>query len=526
MARSLFPYDAPREGQARFLRDAREWLGRQGILLAQAPTGLGKTAVALAASLEVAREEGKRVIFTTARRSQHRIAVETVGLIGRHGKAIPAVDLVAQEAMCPDHGTHPREGGVVRPFSRTLLRSPLHAQDAVRLARRFGVCPYRAALRAAKHAELIVCDYNHFFDPAADGVIRSLGIRCRDLICIVDEAHNLPSRARGALSHGFAAQALARLARVTRKRRDVSGLAAVSRLLATEAHFVGGDSRIPVDFLDRLLERCPPFSRSRDPRGALLRRLDRLAPQYREDRIRVREARAFLEGWEREDHLRLLSRGGGGSLLLMALDPQPATREVFRRFHAALLMSGTLHPGEMYVNLLGLEARRTKVREYRSDFPSRNRLLLATRGLSLSYRKRPGAFRPCAREIARLCHEIPGNVAAFFPSYEVGRRIGEALRAFPLAKRLVWERRGQTKAAKESLIRVLRARQRAGGCLLMAVQAGSLSEGIDYPGNLLQGVIVAGLAMSPPDLRVEALRAFYASRFGRRRGYEYAYLYP
>ncbi len=121
---------------------------------------------------------------------------------------------------------------------------------------------------------------------------------------------------------------------------------------------------------------------------------------------------------------------------------------------------------------------------------------------------------------------IPGNVAAFFPSYAVGRQIGDALRSFPLKKRLLWEHRGQSKAVKEDLLEMLRAGRETDGYLLMAVQGGSLSEGIDYPGNLLKGVIVAGLSMNPPDLRVEALRSFYATRFGRRRGYEYAYLYP
>jgi DNA excision repair protein ERCC-2 len=522
---TLFPYDAPRKGQARFLRDARDWLGEEGILLAQAPTGLGKTAVALAASLEVAREEGKKVVFTTARRSQHRIAVETVRLIGRDRNPVPTVDLVAQEAMCPDHGEHSREEGAVRPFARALLRTPLHAQDAVRLALRFRVCPYRAALRAVRRASLIVCDYNHLFDPHSGGVLRSADIRRADIICVVDEAHNLPSRAREALSHELTAEGLARLAK--RGKRGDPTLAVVSRLLATEARFVGGDSRVPVEFLDRLLKRSSLLSRSRFPRIGLIRQLDRLVPSLpRADRRLALEAKVFLQTWEQAHHLRLLSRRSGGSLLLAALDPQPATREVFRRLHAALLMSGTLHPGEMYVNLLGLDPGRTRIREYPPDFPPGNRLLLATRGLSLSYRTRPGSFVPCAREIARICRVIPGNVAAFFPSYEVGRQIGEALRSFPLEKRLLWEHRGQTKAVKEDLLEMLRAARETDGYLLMAVQGGSLSEGIDYPGNLLKGVIVAGLSVNPPDLRAEALRSFYASRFGRRHGYEYAYLYP
>ncbi|MFQ5908341.1 MAG: ATP-dependent DNA helicase [Thermoplasmata archaeon] len=527
MPRNLFPYDAPRAGQAEFLRDARECLGEGGILLAQAPTGLGKTAVAIAASLEVARAQGKKVFFTTARRSQHRIAIETVRLIRRAGTSIPTVDLIAREAMCPDHKESHAGDGVIRPFARTLLHDPLHAQEAIRLAARFRVCPYGATLHAAKRADLLVCDYNHLFDPVSRGVLRSVGVRLSDLVCVVDEAHNLPSRARSSLSSRITAPGLARLVGRPSSRRRKACLVAVSRLLAAEARFVGGDSRVPTEFLDRLLDQIPQLSRRGWPRARLTRHLERLAPSLgREETFVAEDAISLLRAWEEPDHLRLLSPREGGSLHLSALDPEPATGDVFRRVHAALLMSGTLHPGEMYVDLLGIDPVRARTGVYLPAFPAENRLLLATPGLSLAYRKRPAAYTPCAREIARLCEEIPGNVAAFFPSYEVARQVGEALKAFPHRKRTLWERRGQPKAVKEGLLQMLQAGQGGYGSLLMAVQGGSLSEGMDYPGNLLSGVIVAGLALSPPDLRIEALRSFYARRFGRQRGYAYAYLYP
>ncbi|MEE9593583.1 MAG: ATP-dependent DNA helicase [Thermoplasmata archaeon] len=502
-------------------------MGEGGILLAQAPTGLGKTAVALAASLEVAQAQGKKVFFTTARRSQHRIAIETVRLIGRAGTSVPTVDLIAREAMCPDHEESHAGDGAIPPFARTLLHDPLHAQEVIQLAARFRVCPYRTSLHAAKRADLIVCDYNHVFDPASQGVLRSAGVRLSDLVCVVDEAHNLPSRARSSLSSRITAHGLARLASRSRPRRSAACLAAVSRLLAAEARFVGGDSRVPGAFLDRLLHRIPQLSHWRRPRTRLGRHLERLMPSLgREETFVAEAATSLLRAWEEPDHLRLLSPREGGSLQLSALDPEPATRGVFRRVHAALLMSGTLHPGEMYVDLLGLDPGRARTRAYLPAFPAENRLLLATPGLSLAYRKRPETYTPCAREIARVCDAIPGNVAAFFPSYEVARQIGDVLMAFPLRKRMLWERRGQPKAVKEGLLQMLQAGRGGHGSLLMAVQGGSLSEGMDYPGNLLSGVIVAGLALSPPDLRVEALRSFYARRFGRQRGYAYAYLYP
>ncbi|HWM53423.1 MAG TPA: DEAD/DEAH box helicase family protein, partial [Thermoplasmata archaeon] len=65
-----WPFDRVREGQADFLADARLAISDGRHLLAHAPTGIGKTAVALVASLEYALRANKLVLFLTSRQSQ------------------------------------------------------------------------------------------------------------------------------------------------------------------------------------------------------------------------------------------------------------------------------------------------------------------------------------------------------------------------------------------------------------------------------------------------------------------------
>src|SRR5213079_2151121 len=48
----------------------------------------------------------------------------------------------------------------------------------------------------------------------------------------------------------------------------------------------------------------------------------------------------------------------------------------------------------------------------------------------------------------------------------------------------------------------------------------------DYQDNLLAAVIVAGLPLSPPSVAGEALREYYARKFGFARRYDYAVVYP
>ena len=60
----------------------------------------------------------------------------------------------------------------------------------------------------------------------------------------------------------------------------------------------------------------------------------------------------------------------------------------------------------------------------------------------------------------------------------------------------------------------------------MGVQGGSLSEGVDYIGNLLSAVVVIGLPLAPPSKEVDALVAYFDRKFGRGRGEAYGYVNP
>jgi DNA excision repair protein ERCC-2 len=64
------------------------------------------------------------------------------------------------------------------------------------------------------------------------------------------------------------------------------------------------------------------------------------------------------------------------------------------------------------------------------------------------------------------------------------------------------------------------------GGLIVGVLGGGLSEGVDYRDNLLRAVCIVGLPLSPPTLEIEALKAYYAAKFGGEKGHEYAVVYP
>ena len=213
-----FPFLAqkePRPGQIEMIQESREALRNNGHHLAAAPTGIGKTAAALAAAIEIARssEHPAPILFLTGRQSQHTIVVNTVRSINERlpegERPVRVADIIGRNDMCKDvdilsgkcfceHGTSDdsKQSGreEVRNF---ILQFPRHVDEIIDKSRAWGVCPWAICRSAVKDSDVLVCDYNHVFAEAVRE--KSLGAMSIDLakcILIVDEAHNLPDRIR------------------------------------------------------------------------------------------------------------------------------------------------------------------------------------------------------------------------------------------------------------------------------------------------------------------------------------------
>ena len=97
----FFPHDVIRSGQDELIKDIQTAFKEKKILLAHAPTGLGKTAGALSVAVEQALEHKKTIFFLTNRHTQHRIAVETLKKMKQKtGEPLLCIDLIGKKWMC------------------------------------------------------------------------------------------------------------------------------------------------------------------------------------------------------------------------------------------------------------------------------------------------------------------------------------------------------------------------------------------------------------------------------------------
>ena len=220
-------HPTPREGQLEMIQGCIDTLVEGGAHLASAPTGVGKTAAALAAAIEYAKscEERKTIMFLTPRQSQHKIVVDTVRKINERKNAdkLSLVDMIGQSGMCvepfADTGgalfsmlcSKHRKSRQCRPwltntptFEQRILSDPLHVHELVQLSKihrengeKRQTCPWKAARNAARKADIVVCDYNHLFiEEVRNASLKAMELSLDDIIVIVDEAHNLPDRVR------------------------------------------------------------------------------------------------------------------------------------------------------------------------------------------------------------------------------------------------------------------------------------------------------------------------------------------
>lgn len=549
----FFPFERLREGQRQFLNDAHVAVRDGKHLLAYAPTGLGKTAVALSTALEAASSQNRLVLFLTSRQSQHRIAVETLRRIKTKFPNLLAVDVISKRAMCLQSRA-PRSSSAFQEFCNYMVRSRrcrfynqgcesvapalggkvLHAQELRSTCASFDICPHATAMEAGKRSNVIVCDYNYVFSSLQDRILARLERPLSEIILIVDEAHNLPDRIRGQVNSDLTPSRLNRVAKEVREMSEELSAALMVLSSAfdeivppTETGRKVGANELE-DWVSKTLgSRFSGLKSLSSLKAALLEAGRKLTDQGRDstafDLVR------FIETWSggEQEVTRLAVADSEPRLFLRLLDPALLSRDIFGQVHSSILMSGTLHPPEMYADLLGIDKDRHMIGVYASPFPRENRPVYLNSGLTTLYEKRSERlYQSIAAELTSALRAIPGNVAVFFPSYELLGQVLERLKMMPIKKRLLVERSDWDKARRDQALERLRDLKPKGGVALLGVLGGSFSEGVDFRDNLLSGVVIVGLPVAPPSLQLESLKEFYESRYGPQKARNYAYLFP
>jgi len=390
--------------------------------------------------------------------------------------------------------------------------------ELIPLAREHQACPYEWLMKLACSSDVIIADYHHMMVPfIRDIFLAKTRKKLEESIIIIDEAHNLASRVRGSLSRGVNTMTFRRMEKEMRflgldagpieeefSAWGASLLAERREATVSAGDFDGFIGRFGItleEAVDRLEEAGVAFVEKTNRKSACLR-LSRFFSWWGEGEA---ECVRILQG-----------RNGFFHLSKKLLDPSSSTK-MLNECAASVLMSGSLLPMEMHRDVLGLDKERTVMKGYPSPFDAGSIVNIISENLTTRYAKRDAEnYAAIAMKLDAIIKATPGGTAIFFPSYTVMKGILPVV----LSKNLIVQEPGMK---PEEIRKMLRDFRREGG-VLVGVQGGSLSEGVDYCDGEIKTVVIVGVALEEMGLETRALIDHYDKKFGR--GWDYGYLYP
>jgi DNA excision repair protein ERCC-2 len=552
LAEVRFPYPEFRRGQ-RELAEAVEEAVRGGMLLVvSAPTGFGKTAAVIYGLLRAGAERVLYVVRTVNEidpvvRELRRFGASFTFLFSARrmcpllsepgGWAPPVQDFWAACRLARARGACPfyeelRERGPGE-VARLVREAP--SFSAYRLAweaaERLRVCPFFALRALVEDSVFVVATYPYLFKrDIFEAFLEPLSYE--DLVVVVDEAHSLLT------AHTMMEERVS--------ERDLRAAAAEVERYAPEAREVSEGLRRLADWASTLrprritlVEKGEALKRLGDPE-LLLDAAEEVRYRVLEEALasggagglrRVRTSVSRVASWlqvllmEDSSLFAEPQEAGEGRVWLLAtpLEPAVVAREPLERCRAAILMSGTIPPGDFAGEVLGVERERGFI-DVRLAYGVREHggaYTVVAADVTTEYRRRgPAMYSAIAERVAIIASTMPGVKLAVYPSYEVMEAVVSRL---PLDMELVVEERGTSMEEVEA--KVLEVE---GEALVNAVAGGKLVEGVeivDYEGrNLVRAVIVVGVPFPQPDDYTRRHLEVLASRLGPQRARELVYL--
>ncbi len=558
-----FPYATFRTGQRQLAESVYRAAISGRTLLAQAPTGIGKTVGTLYPQLKaMPGQKLDKLFFLAAKTPGRALALEALRTITQATPALPTdtgplratealgaggaieaapsmsprraplrvIELVAREKACehPTKACHGDSCPLAKGFYDRLPAARQAAVDApAAMLERGGlrhialgheVCPYYLVQELVRWSDVVVGDYNYYFD--LGGMLHGLA-HANDwrVGVLVDEAHNLVPRAREMYS-----ATLSRLALDAARRRAPPTVAPALKRLARLWNEITGRQldayAAYADFPVGLVTALQNVNGAIGDHSAA--HPAEVAPELLAFYFDTLHFTRLAESFGKHSLFDLTIAGDDQrdvTMCLRNLVPASFLRPRFLAARTCTLFSATLTPMHFHADLLGLPPDVAWV-DVESPFDAAQ-LHVQVAPLSTRFAHRPASLAPIVELMAGQYALAPGNYLAFFSSFDYLQQVAALFRdTHPDVP--AWEQsRQMTEGARADFLARFQADGRGIG---FAVLGGAFAEAVDLPGQRLIGAFIATLGLPQVNPVNEQMKARLETLFGA--GHDYTYLYP
>ena len=531
-----FPHPKFRVGQRKLAEFVYKAAMLERSLLVQATTGTGKTLGTVFPLLK-AMPEAKldKVFFLTAKSAGRELGLNAMRTIhsSNPNLAIRTLELVSREKSCeyPDKSCHGDSCPLANGFYDRLPAARLGAlnlsmmdKSAVRsVAIHHQVCPYYLTQDLANWSDVVVGDYNYYFDLYAM-LYAGTVLNEWKVSILVDEAHNMVERARrmysAELRYGTFNEMQSKAPKALKTVLDALNNSWLV-LIRNQEKLYEVYNYISEEFA-LILQR------------ALTKITDYLAehPTYNETSVltfyfdalqfaTLAEAfglHSMFDITKSDRNVGLFQQDA--VLCIRNVVPANFLSSRFEASSSSTLFSATLSPPSFFNDMLGLP-NKTKFLDVESPFDPKQLTVHVAKHISTRFKERTDSLLPIVNLVAQQYSEKPGNYILFVSSFDylndVKNLFMDSYPSIPTRSQV----RTMSEEDKDQFINDFTLESKG---IVFAVLGGSFGEAIDLPGDRLIGAFIATLGLPQVNEVTEQVRLRIEEIFGL--GYEYTYLYP
>ena len=545
-ALEIFPYK-PYPEQLGFMGDIERVVGSGRVLVAEACNGFGKTVCALSALLP----QDPGIIYATRTHEQARQVLQEMEQINRKShKDFSAVNLASRSHLCLDKRCSTlsaREGleacRILREEEKCGYRWEL---DSVNLTlppvlsigemRRCGyadrICPYFLARKTAETWKVVVAPYQYVFDQT---IRERANLKLEGKVLVFDEAHNADAVGLAVLSDTLSDRTLASARQELREiRKSSKFLDRLEAYLVENVPKEGTATKPASEFHQDLEHALSEISiSSLLDYGAELVDVIRVWKMERGEYPvcylnGIVRFLSLVESSDRECYVAVYRTSFQGLRVIeyRCLDPSLAIRPVIDEVHGTVIMSGTLAPIALCIEVLGIPE--AEIRTYSAIAKPENVHLSIDPSVTTRFSERGEQMMiRYGEKLATTVASTPNGILVFFPQRRFmlkaladWRRTGKVERrgssTFLGGKELLVE--GEDAQDNRRVVEEYKAKAEGDGAVLCCVFRGRNAEGSNFPDEQARGIVLVGVPYADISDPVVKARIEYLNRKDRGLG--------
>lgn len=525
-----FPFKSERKGQRDLMAATFKALKNNEILYTIAPTGIGKTMATLFSALKTLKKQDK-LFYTTAKTSGKNAPLLAIKLLEEKGLSIKTVDITAKKKICNRKVDHcnPDDCPFAKGYFDRLKGATLEIfkyndvfdYDLItKVCDKYQICAFEFQLYISYFCDLVICDYNYVFDPKVH-LIRYFDDDTYKPKVLVDEAHNLIERSKEMYSASI----------------NESNLRTLRKLLNGYKPSVRSDINKAIEIIssyrDKLALKALYVSLEYDRElNNIIESIIRKVDQVLEENTKIKDKDLILENYYQlldfKDCSELFSKTHRMYAKIVkdeveidyfCLDASEfILKTIEESIHGIVFFSATLYPIEYHTNLI--TNGHGKYLELESPFDPNNLDIIINNEISTKYKDRENSVDSIIEAIESLTSVKSGNYICFFPSYQYLKMVTSVIDN-PSYEMIIQESNMTDQEKNEVINKFMSSTKTKVGFFVMG---GAFSEGIDYIGDALSGVIIVGVGLPALSDENNILKDYFENLYGQ--GFEYAYTYP